>query len=95
MSKEITYKNRHGDKYTFIVNERDNIQWGGDFEFSRYGFDDNPKDITMVDPSGGPYIPLEYNMGMFDKVFDGMIVVGFISNDDGYELVINKSKEDE
>ena len=88
----VKYTNRYKDVQTFEVNERGNIQWKADFEHSRCGFNDNPKDITMVDPSGGPYIPLEYNMGMFDKVFDGMIVVGFISNDDGYELVINQNK---
>lgn len=86
----MKYTNRYNDVQTFEVNEQGNIQWTADFEFSRYGFNDDPKDITMVDPSGGPYIPLEYNMGMFDKSFDGMIVAGFISNDDGYEIVINK-----
>ena len=86
----VKYTNRYKDVQTFEVNERGNIQWKADFEYSRYGFNDNPKDITMVDPSGGPYIPLEYNMGMFDKSFYGMIVKGFISNDDGWEIVINK-----
>ena len=95
MSKEITYKNRYGDEFTFKVNERDNIQWSGDFEFCRYGIGDNPKDITMVDPSGGPYIDLDYDMEMFDKSFKGMSVSGFIKNDKGYELIINQNKEDE
>tara|TARA_R110000751_G_scaffold122046_2_gene222647 strand:- start:141 stop:419 length:279 start_codon:yes stop_codon:yes gene_type:complete len=92
MNKEVTYKNRHGDKFVFKINERENIQWSGNFEFHRYGFNDNPKDITMVDPSGGPYIDLDYNMEMFDKSFKGMNVSGFIGNDDGYELVINQNK---
>tara|TARA_R110002126_G_scaffold138247_2_gene282619 strand:- start:954 stop:1232 length:279 start_codon:yes stop_codon:yes gene_type:complete len=92
MNKKVTYKNRHGDKFVFKINERKNIQWSGNFEFHRYGFNDNPKDITMVDPSGGPYIDLDYNMEMFDKSFKGMNVSGFIGNDDGYELVINQNK---
>jgi hypothetical protein len=92
MNKVVTYKNRHGDKFVFKINERKNIQWSGNFEFHRYGFNDNPKDITMVDPSGGPYIDLDYNMEMFDKSFKGMNVSGFIGNDDGYELVINQNK---
>jgi len=87
------YTNRHGEVQTFEVNEKGNVQWKADFEFSRYGFnanDDGHEDITMVDPAGGPYVNLEYNMGMFDKSMEGMIVKGFIPNDDGYELVINK-----
>ena len=92
MSKEVIFKNRYGDEFVFKINERKNIQWSGNFEFHRYGFNDNPKDITMVDPSGGPYIDLDYNMEMFDKSFKGMNVSGFIGNDDGYELVINQNK---
>lgn len=44
--------------------------------------------ITMVDPSGGPYIANEMDMGEFG--FDGKIVNGFIPNEDGYEIVIKK-----
>ena len=33
---------------------------------------------------------LDYNMGMFDKSLDGMIVIGFISNDEGYEIIIKQ-----
>ena len=90
MNEEIMYKNRCGDKFLFKINERKNIQWSGNFEFHRYGFNDNPKDITMVDPSGGPYIPLDYDMGMFSKEFNRMKVAGFIKNDNGYEIVIIK-----
>ena len=93
MREEVTYKNRHGVEFTFKVNERNNIQWCGDFEYCRYGFEDNPKVIIMVDPGGGPYIDIDYNMEMFDKSFKGMKVSGFISNDNGYELVINKDDE--
>ena len=93
MSKEIAYKNRYGSEYTFTVNEKGNIQWCGDFEYCRYGFEDNPEDIIMVDPSGGPYIDIDYDMEMFDKSFKGRKVIGFIANDSGYELVINKEDE--
>jgi len=44
--------------------------------------------ITMVDPSGGPYITKGVDMKLFG--FDGKIVNGFISNKDGYEIVIEK-----
>jgi hypothetical protein len=89
---KVEYTNRYNDVQTFEVNKRGNIQWTANFEYSRYGYNDNPKDITMVDPSGGPYIPLEYNMGMFDKSLDGMIVTGFIPNESGYEITINNTK---
>ena len=81
------YTNRYGDTFTFELNERGNIQWSGDFEYHRFGYDDNPNDITMVDPSGGPYIPLGMDMKLFG--FDGKIVNGFIPNEDGYEIVVD------
>tara|TARA_R110000868_G_scaffold262592_1_gene521322 strand:+ start:221 stop:511 length:291 start_codon:yes stop_codon:yes gene_type:complete len=94
MSKEVIFKNRYGDEFVFKINERKNIQWSGNFEFHRCGFGDNSNDITMVNPSGGPYIGLNYDMGMFNRPFKGMNVVGFLKNDDGYELVINQNEDE-
>lgn len=79
------YVNRYGDKFTFEKNENGNIQWSGNFEYVRYGFEDNPKDVTMVDPSGGPYITLGMDLALYGS--EG-IVKGFIENDNGYELVV-------
>ena len=89
---KVKYTNRHNEDQTFEVNEKGNIQWTADFEFSRVGFTDVPK-VMMVDPSGGPYMNLGYDMGIIDKSFDGMIVKGFVSNDDGYEIIINKEQK--
>ena len=86
---KVKYTNRYNDIQTFEVNERGNIQWKFDSEFSRYGVNDK-EDITMVDPAGGPLIDLGYNMGIFNKSLDGMVVIGFISNKQGYELVIKQ-----
>jgi hypothetical protein len=46
--------------------------------------------ISMVDPSGGPYITEGMDMGYFDKAFEGMIVQEFISRSEGYEIVIRE-----
>ena len=43
--------------------------------------------ITMVDPSGGPYITEGMDMSFFE--LEGK-VNGFIPNEDGYEIVIEK-----
>ena len=81
----MEYKNRYGDVFTFKQLENGNIQWGGNFEYVRYGFKEDPKDITMVDPSGGPYISEGMDMKLFN--LKG-IVKGFIDNKDGYEIVV-------
>ena len=125
--------NRYNDVFTFEYNEKGNIQWGGNFEHSRFtvanvyddAYNEYKKDggtlsmkefieevhyydpetfesseisktyrelvysdwntITMVDPSGGPYISKGYDMSFFEM--EGK-VNGFIRNEDGYEIVI-------
>mgnify|MGYP000160600997 FL=1 len=81
----MKYTNRYNDVFTFEYNEKGNIQWSGNFKYCRFGFNDNPNDITMVDPSGGPYISLGMDMKLVE--LEGK-VNGFIRNEDGYEIVI-------
>ena len=99
MSKVVKYKNRYGDVFTFTKQEAGNVLWEGNFEFHRYGWSNNPdgttnKDvITMVDPSGGPYI----NRGqMLAHIIYGdemnVIVESFERVDTGYLI---KCKEHE
>jgi hypothetical protein len=83
-----TYTNRQLNKFTFEVNERGNIQWSGDFKFHRYGYSEDDVYITMVDPSGGPYICESMDMRFLG--FEGMIVERFITNEQGYEIVVKK-----
>ena len=85
--KAQKYTNRYGDVFTFELNERGNIDWKGNFKYVRFGFKDNREDITMVDPSGGPYIDIGYDMSMFG--LKGK-VNGFINREYGYELILEK-----
>lgn len=83
------YKNRYGDEYTFTLQEDGNIKWEGEFKYHRYGFDEDPNVITMVDPSGGKYIAV----GSTEM---GMRVIGFEKIDTGYLILtepINKKDE--
>ena len=52
--KAYKYRNRYGDIHTFTPTEDGNILWEGNFEYCRFVFDEYR--ISMVDPSGGPYI---------------------------------------
>lgn len=44
--------------------------------------------INMVDPSGGPYVTEGMDLGLFARELKGKVVEEFISNEDGYEIVI-------
>ena len=39
------YTNRYGDKFTFELNERGNIDWKGNFEYCRFGM---PNDYSKA-----------------------------------------------
>ena len=85
----VEYKNRYDDVFTFELNERGNIDWKGDFKYVRCAFGDNPEDITMVDPSGGPYIKQHMNLGnFFGDEFNELCVSSLTWNKDkkAYEI---------
>ena len=60
----MIYENRYKDKIEFIDNGDTVLMRGG--KFLRYGFDIEPDEITMVDPSGGPYLEVGQDIrGLF------------------------------
>jgi hypothetical protein len=44
--------------------------------------------INMVDPSGGPYITEGMDLGLFARELKGKTVVEFLSNENGYEIIV-------
>jgi len=134
VSEIVKYTNRYGDEFEFKELNNGNIQWSGDFEYSRFGmpndyslawevfqedyggmsYEDFKKNvhaydevkeeyvfkdllplitsktdiINMVDPSGGPYISEGMDLGILNKEWSDKTVVEFISNEDGYEIVV-------
>ena len=82
------YTNRYGDKFTFELNENGNIQWSGDFKYTRFGWKESEDNMTFADPSGGPFISVGLYMGLYG--LDGMTVAGFANNENGYEIIVKK-----
>ena len=50
------YRNRDGALHTFTLNKDGNVLWEGNFDFHRFSQEEGSEEITMVDPSGGPYL---------------------------------------
>ena len=92
----IKYHNRYGDTYTFSYNERGNINWEGPFIGYRTGYEDNPEDIVMVDPSGGPYLTIGVNMR--DRFGIRGEITGFIKHQEDddihWEIVIDEESQE-
>jgi len=60
----VTYKNRYNDSIEFNEVEDGKVLMKGS-KFLRFGFDEYPTEVNMVDPSGGPYIALGSNLKLF------------------------------
>ena len=88
MSK-IEYKNRYGYIFTFGKTEDGNILMEGPFTYMRIGCS-TASIITIIDPSGGPYLNEDMDMGLFDESFKGMIIEQFKSVDEGYLIIVKK-----
>jgi hypothetical protein len=82
------YTNRYGDVFTFEKNENGNIDWRGDFKYTRCGWNDDDK-IIFVDPSGGPFISIGTKMSLYG--LDG-IASGFVGHEDCWEIVLEDNE---
>jgi hypothetical protein len=58
------YNNRYRDKIYFTDNGDGTVTMDGG-KYLRYGFDEEPYEVNMVDPSGGPYIEIGNNLKSF------------------------------
>ena len=82
------YTNRYGDEFTFEKNENGNIDWRGDFKYTRCGWNDDDK-IIFVDPSGGPFISIDYPLEVAEI---DRKVVGFRDHTTHWEIVLEDNK---
>ena len=74
----IEYQNRNGDIFTFELLENGNVEWEGNFEYCRFGYDKSPDDFIFVDSSGGPFIEKDQMLSHVIKHDDfNVIVTGF------------------
>ena len=89
----MEYTNRYGDVYTFTKQEDGNVLWEGPFKYLRMG--GAPDKITMIDPSGGPFIS---EGQMLSHIIHGdemnVIVESFENVDKGFLIKCREHKVD-
>ena len=63
---KASYYNRYGDDILFEEIENEIHMSGFNMDWMRYGWsNEDEKKIIMVDPSGGPYITLGSDLGLY------------------------------
>ena len=94
------YRNRYGDLIQFERIDDDRIRMTRG-KFCRYGFDDDPDILNMVDPSGGPMIVAKNypgckptDLGIFSEAWRGLkaeyILKAFTSDEENgsFDLIV-------
>ena len=76
----MEYKNRYGDKHIFTPDNEGNLLWEGDFGYCRLSKNEDDS-ITMVDPSGGPFIQVGSDWPSNKEI------KGIKKTDNGYKLL--------
>ena len=88
----LTYNhtNRYNDIISFIQSDKWTIRMIGG-EYFRYGWvtkdQQENKEYTMADPSGGPYIGSGTDMGRFMKEWKGLIVKHITPDTNGENIL--------
>ena len=96
---KVTLHNRHRDKIIFEHIGDEVIMTGG--QWLRYGFSNEDNSITMVDPSGGPYIEIKDNLndfwprGTYQDLFIESISFREESNEGNSSTVVFKIKNEQ
>jgi len=88
MSKEI-YTNRYGNEFTFTEDPDGNVLWEGDFEYIRTSLNED-KGITMIDPSGGPYLCSGMESTIFHSEIEGKEIVEFKETETGLKIILKQ-----
>lgn len=95
----VKYKNRYKDIIKFQRIHPTLIQMSGGNHY-RMGAADletlEKGELTMVDPSGGPYVSVGMDMGTIDDLFKGLVVERITTgNEEGYYVYVKEVAMDD
>jgi hypothetical protein len=89
MIKPHKHLNRYDDEFIFTPNEDGNVLWEGEFKYCRFSCDNEDiNKITMIDPSGGPYLAVGTQSQWVHPDIKGKIVEGFEKIPTGYKVLL-------
>jgi hypothetical protein len=91
----VEFNNRYRDKIYFTDNGDGTVTMSGG-KWLRFGYDEDPKIPTMVDPSGGPYISIGSNLNVYfkdkvDRIVDEITFMEHNPNDDSSTIMFHVS----
>lgn len=91
---KVEYSNRYRDKYEFTQEDEQTIRWEGPFKWCRYSTDENNA-VTMVDPSGGPYITVGNTLKFIAPEFEKLVVTALEMHDGHVTIKVSKDEAED
>lgn len=91
---KVEFLNRYRDKYEFTQVDEQTISWDGPFSYCRFSMSKDEV-VSMVDPSGGPYIGVGDEMKYIAPEFDGMVVTALEMHDGHVTIKVSKDEAEE
>lgn len=86
---KVEYLNRYRDKYEFTQEDEQTIRWEGPFKYCRFSMNED-KVVSMIDPSGGPFINVGDEMKYVAPEFDGLVVTALEMHDGHVTIKVYK-----
>ena len=91
---KVEYLNRYRDKYEFTQVDEQTIRWEGPFKWCRYSVNED-KVVSMVDPSGGPYISVGNTLRFVAPEFEKLKVTALEMHDGHVTIKVTEDEEED
>ena len=91
---KVEYLNRYRDKYEFTQEDEQTIRWEGPFKWCRYSVNED-KVVSMVDPSGGPYISVGNTLRFVAPEFEKLKVTALEMHDGHVTIKVSKDEAED
>jgi len=91
---KVEYLNRYRDKYEFTQEDEQTIRWEGPFSYCRYSISKDGV-VSMIDPSGGPYISVGNTLRFVAPEFEKLKVTALEMHDGHVTIKVSKDEEED
>lgn len=91
---KVEYINRYRDRYEFTKEDEQTIRWEGPFSYCRFSMSKDEV-ISMIDPSGGPYISVGNTLRFVAPEFEKLKVTALEMHDEYVTIKVSEDEEED
>lgn len=91
---KVEYINRYKDIYEFTQEDEQTIRWEGPFSYCRFSMSKDEV-VSMIDPSGGPYISVGDSLRFVAPEFEKLKVTALEMHDGHVTIKVTEDEEED